>query len=220
MILKYKVFFVALLSFFLTACGGGGSSSSNILTTVALDDAYTGSSNKAMLTQSNSMEFVVALFGRSSGDTIIPSSSSSAKNPKPTLNTFQSQAILSNLSNKISAKPNDGSLNYQARSINESESCYGGGSISISGELNNANIGKITFQMDNCSEDDVTINGSIIMDITKYDSNSDEPTEYTISFNNLSMSFQGETFSAIGTQSFIRDDNYIYTIVELKLPGC
>ena len=172
-------------------------------------NAYNGNSNKAMLTQNNSMEFVVALFGRSTGDTIIPSSySSSAKNPKPALNTFQSQVVLSKLSNKVSTRFNNRNFNYQSRSVNQSEICYGGGSISISGELNSANIGKVTFQMNNCSEDDVTVNGSIVMNITKYDSNSDEPSEYTISFNNLSMSFQGETFNAIGTQSFVRDNSF------------
>jgi len=158
------------------------------------------------------MEFIAALFGRGSSDNFIPSSSTetSARISKAELNTLQSQFVLSKISNRHVFKSDNG--NYLQRTVNESSNCYQGGSVSITGQLNNSNIGRINFELNNCTEDGLTINGTMSMNVTQYDSVSDEPSAFTLSFNNLSIKSQGEVYSALGTQSYIRDNNYIETI--------
>lgn len=201
MTFSFKILSVVFFSIILTACGGGsgGSSSPTInATSINADSEYTGVRNKAVLTRDNSLSFVDAIIGRNIENNLIQSTDSAAR----PISTLDAQRTVNGLSSLT-----------QARNINESGACSQGGNISISGELNNDNIGQISLAINNCTEDSLTINGTINMNITKYDSINDEPTEYMISFNNLSIVFGEETYSAIGTQLYTRDDDFIATTI-------
>jgi len=149
MMFKIKIISIVLLSMVIVACGSGGGSSTNstIPESINAENAYIGLKNKALLTQSNTMEFIAALFGRGSSDNFIPSSSTetSARISKAELNTLQSQFVLSKISNRHVFKSDNG--NYLQRTVNESSNCYQDGSVSITGQLNNSNIGRINFEL-------------------------------------------------------------------------
>lgn len=209
---KINYFFIFLILIGITACGGGGSKSSTSLTSFAsitsnADASYTGLRDKAFLNKNNSMVYVNTLLGGGSNSELINTSPESSSR---SLNPLQAQRSLSNSINQKLISPNQ-SDSYQARTINEVEYCSQSGVVIAKGDLNNAGIGSLILQMNNCTEDGLTINGKILMNITK--SESDRPMAYQIGFDDVTMSYNGQTYNVIGTQTYEQNVNYETTIV-------
>jgi len=183
----------------LSSCGGGGGNPSSESTLGnEVDNAYTGSRTKAVLTRSNGMEFVQVFLGRDLSSEIIDFS---AANRREGLNSLKTQQVINDLSKVITTNQRDEI--YLGRTANETENCSSGGSISVNGEVDDiTNIGQLTMTMNNCIEDGVTTNGSMTVDITRFNKQFNEPSAYAVSFNDLTMSFAGNIYTVIGSQSY------------------
>ncbi|MGV6853495.1 MAG: PKD domain-containing protein, partial [bacterium] len=192
----------------LTACGGGGgggsSSGGATFTPADANAAYTGERNKALLTQQNGMKFVQALLGVDPSGQIIFRTQTNAQR---ITNSIQAQQVIA----KLVKQANINSVGHvashserrQQRAVSDSGSCAEGGTLSYSGDLNENTLqGVITYRLNNCHSEGVTINGTMQVRINQYDFNYDQPKSADISFDNLTMTYAGQTYTSIGTQAY------------------
>ncbi|MGV6853497.1 MAG: hypothetical protein ACWA5R_15145, partial [bacterium] len=211
MFAKLRVMGVFALISTLTACGGGGgsgsgsnSSSGTTFTPADANAAYTGERNKALLTQQNGMKFVQALLGVDPSGQIV---FRTQKNAQRITNSIQAQQVIAKLVNQANINSvghvASHSERRQQRAVSDSGSCAEGGTLSYSGDLNENTLqGVITYRLNNCHSEGVTINGTMQVRINQYDFNYDQPKSADISFDDLTMTYAGQTYTSVGTQAY------------------
>jgi len=215
MSLYFQRFSLIIILLSLSACGGGGGTK-DVAREVVYADAVAayedgdGKLNKAVLTKDNGMYFVKALFEQDIDGEIF---SSTAEYSKSELNGLRSQKTLTNMGKKtLSSKIN---TRYRAASKTETEACIGGGTVAVTENIDKkTNTGTLFLTMNNCvNADGITMNGEMLIDVTAYSDVINETSAYVISFDNVSLSLKGETYTVIGTLSYTETDNYESTVV-------
>lgn len=199
----------------LTACGGGsttsstttGGTSTGIITTnntnTTLADAssvYTGSRALALLDTANSMAFVNLVLGTENiNDNITAPRPADASAPAVTntaqANVLQSQRILSALAAQHLA-----AQRYQARAVNESDTCPGGGTASVTGEVDDTTFtGTLQVTYNQCKSENVVTNGTAMLVIHAVNILYAAPTSYTVSMKGLGIRVDDVPYTATGT---------------------
>lgn len=204
---------VLMASSLLAACGGGGSSSSstttgstsnNTNTAVTLADAssvYTGNRNLALLTTTNSLEFVNLVFGTENINNNItppsarPATADAAISVANAGNLLASQQVISAL-----AASQIASQRYQAKAIDLRDDCPAGGSASAVGDLDNTTLtGTLQVTYSQCKSENVTTNGTALVVVHGFNLAALQPTAYTVSMKGLGIQVGNVSYTATGT---------------------
>ncbi len=186
---KSKFILTALLvsSMALTACGGGGGSSTP-------NPAAT-----ARLTTDNATDFAdiveLSYYTSATGYSLMGAKSDTQSENTHNVSSIQkATTILRNLAvNKVN------NTNYQARTTTSTEACSDGGSVTVTGTIDDAtSTGTVSITMDYCIEDGITMNGSSTVTIT---TNTSSQFIASITFNNLSVDDGYDALVLQGSQS-------------------
>jgi|GEM_PF-6167631 len=200
----------------LSACGGGtttsstttsGNASTSIVTnntanTVLAEasSVYTGSRSLALLDTLSSMAFVNLVLGTENiNDNITAPRPAEASIPTATVtaqaNWLQSQRVLSAL-----AVQHIGAQRYQARSVTESDTCPGGGSATVTGDVDDTTLtGTLQVTYNQCKSENVVTNGSAMLVIHSVNIAYLEPTAFTLSMKGLSIRVDDVPYTVTGT---------------------
>lgn len=212
----YPIIPIFLMSSVLVACGGGtttsstttGGTSTSIITSndTTLADAssvYMGSRTLALLNTSNSMTFVNLVLGTENindnitaprpADDATPSKTSLANAVQASL--LQPQRILSALAaQQIAAQ------RYQARPVNISDTCPGGGTATVNGEVSDTTFtGTLQVTYNQCKSENVVTNGTAMLVIHTFNIQSLTATSYTVSMKGLGIRVDDVPYTATGT---------------------
>lgn len=182
----------------LVACGGGSDTGS----AATANNAYTGARTLAALNSNNQQLFYSAL--ELSLLSLSETSELAAKSSDPSVTSF---ALLSQRYARLAGAIDEyiANQNYQARTINDSVPCTNGGSITISGTLNDqTNTGTLNVSHNQCAEDDVVINSVGTLTINKFDTNLLKITDFTVSGTGSTL-YNGVTYTETGVQQFAVD---------------
>lgn len=176
----------------LTACGGGSStttlvgSASTATAATNASNAYLGKRSAALLTAANSLDFFRLVFG---SETASPSLLARAEDASAQP-VVQSRTGLLQMS-QVMVELASGQLTrhrYQARPVNETESCQDGGTIAITGDLNEQTYtGTLQASYNQCRSGNTVINGSAVYSIRSADVNGN-PVNFSIGMNALTIS--------------------------------
>ncbi|MDQ5768516.1 PKD domain-containing protein [Thiothrix subterranea] len=204
----------------LSACGGtttsttttGGTSTPIITDTGAnttpntesnkLADAssvYTGSRALALLDTVNSMAFVNLVLGTENiNDNITAPPGTAARSATASTaqaNLLQSQRLLSALAaQQITAQ------GYQARGVNSSDTCPGGGTATVTGDVDDTTFtGTLQVLYNQCKSENVVTNGSAMLVIHAFNIAYRTPTSYTVSMKGLSVRVDDAPYTITGT---------------------
>lgn len=207
---------VLVASTLLSACGGGGTTTSSTTTggtstgtvtggttNTTLADAssvYTGSRSLALLDTVNSMAFVNLVLGTENiNDNITAPRPANANAAIATdtaqANWLQSQHILSAL-----AAEHIAAQRYQARAVNKSGTCPGGGSATLTGDVDDATLtGTLQVTYNQCKSENVITNGSAMLVTHAVNLPSLKATSYTVSMKGLGIRVDEVPYTATGT---------------------
>lgn len=195
-----KTFILFTLSGMLVACGGGGGSASNSATNTS---TYGGSRTTTQITAENVDEFTNSIF--QTVNTTSNGGDYAQLRPVGTTagELSQTNRYITNLAINIAKNTRN---TYQSRAVNESEACTNNGNITTSGNINDAtNTGNVRIAFNQCSVEDVLFNGSIDVNISGYNSTYNEPTTARLTYNNLNINAEGETFTILGSINLTSD---------------
>lgn len=193
---KNKLLRTAFLASSLTlvACGGGGSSTSSS----SLTDTT------ARLTVDNAEAFadIVELSYFTSYVFLGARASTPAEAPAPAANNIQKVTrILRGIALGTASNSS------QARTIDSTEACSGGGTVTTTGTLDDAtDTGILTITMNYCVEEGVTLNGSSVVTIT---TNTVNQFVASITFNSLLVDDGSDTLVLRGTQDINETSNQV-----------
>ncbi|PWQ97579.1 PKD domain-containing protein [Leucothrix arctica] len=202
---------VLALTLAITACGGSEKGETPQTTAV---DSYVGFSYAANLTSNNSFEFLEQVFIGSSSSVLAKASDSYA--PEDQISILEMQSVFNTIAFKMA--PND----FQARGINETERCANGGTLKLTGTVDDESYtGKLNAEMVNCDQGSGKLNGDLTMDVTLV-SEAQQPQAYILGFNNITLTDGTQTYYLAGTQSFDSDrgvDTTISNILQTTSDG-
>lgn len=189
--MRKQLLYTLPLALTLTACGGGGGGSSSPSTggtSNATTSLYSGKSTSALLNSSNGLEYMNHFIDYRELSDVTNVTRSQPKNLPRVLR---------------SSLPSPNTLITKAK-INTTESCISGGSINIAGELSDSNnTGSITGTYNNCGlENGATLSGKLTIHIYHFDFIRNQPDDFMVSTQNLSLSYAGETYTVTGTQKY------------------
>ena len=202
----------------LSACGGGTTTSSTttggttttsltnngVNTTLAdASSVYTGSRILALLNTTNSMDFVNLVLGTENindnitaprpANNATPSKTSIASAVQASL--LQPQRILSALAaQQIAAQ------HYQARSVNINDTCPGGGTAAVTGEVSDTTFtGTLQVIYSQCKSENVVTNGTAMLVIHAFNVPTLQATSYTVSMKGLGIRVDDVPYTTTGT---------------------
>lgn len=203
MVMLKRLLVPIIASFMLVACGGGGggggSSESSPTNPYDADAKYTGTRTQATITKANKLDFLRALYGVEYEGFSLASSEQSA--------ALQEQSF-SSLTKDLTAlalyvvKPSGYTL-AAATPVNKTIACPQGGTTQITGEIDSqTGLGVATLNMVNCIATIGKANGTIQLAITGYNVAAQQPTAFTLTFQNLKVDYSIVSYTAVGTQSY------------------
>lgn len=201
--MQYKLYPTLLLATTLAACGGGGGGGTNV-TANDTSAAYNGKRDLAALNTGNQQIFADAIelsvMGIGSGlDAAARPDTPTDVNITP---LGQRHNLISRALDEYMARHN-----YQARAFNSSADCSNGGSISISGDLNDqTGQGDLTLSANQCKEGEIVLAGSGTIKVNKVDFNLQKITDYALT-SRMSVSYAGQTYSETGVMQ-VNSDPY------------
>lgn len=201
--MQHKLYPTLLLATTLAACGGGGGGSTNV-TANDTSSAYSGKRDLASLNTSNQQTFADAI--ELSALDIVSGLGMAARPDTPidaNLSPLgQRHNMISHALDEYMAR-----RNYQARAFNSSDDCSNGGSISVSGDLNDqTGQGDLTVSANQCREDEILLAGSGTIKVNKVDFTLQKITDYALT-SRMSMSYAGRTYSETGVMQ-VNSDPY------------
>jgi hypothetical protein len=201
--MQHKLYPTLLLATTLAACGGGGGGSTNV-TANDTSAAYSGKRDLVSLNTDNQQIFadVIEL-------SVLDIGSGIGMAARPDTATDASLTPLGKRHNLVSRAMDEymARRNYQARAFNNSVDCSNGGSLSISGDLNDqTGQGDLTLSANQCKEDEIVLAGSGTIKVNKVDFNLQKITDYALS-SRLSLSYAGQTYSETGVMQ-VNSDPY------------
>ncbi len=195
-----------LASSILVACGGGSSSDST--STTSTNVTYTGSRATATLSQSNQTTFVSALLV-SAFDVALLADEAGARASKTEVPTtvLRLEPFYAQLRQSVDQQIQQ-AQNTAARTIQASQNCASGGTLSVSGTLDNTtNLGTLQFTFSQCNTGDALVNGSGAVTLNAYDTTYDMITDMTFVANNLveTVVSSGKSFTLGGSFRYLYD---------------
>lgn len=214
-----KLFPLLLASAVLTGCGGGGSSSSsnnNATSTTTASGAYTGKRDTAQLTSTNQFAFVALLIDAATTAEEVVSEADTLTGLAR--NSQVGGVFASQVSDKTEAslqfQPKILELamkkfeqnRYQAKTYNESAECDYGGTATVTGDVNDSNYtGSLNFTFDQCKmSSDSVLSGSGTLLVTSTDVAAQTFTDFTLTFNGVSVTVGSTVYKETGTKRVIR----------------
>lgn len=94
----------------------------------------------------------------------------------------------------------------QRRAVTESGTCSGGGSLNINGNVDDTTLtGTLNISYTNCTQNGVTLNGPAVLVIHRYNPVYDELESFTLSYNQLNVTENTESYTLTGTSLIDRD---------------
>lgn len=183
----------------LAGCGGGGGgsgTSSTPTTASSVSSSYTGNRGLAALSSNNRQDFTdafeLALFDITSNMdlSLRPGSNMPTDaNPLPELAVTPLGGQIKATSRALDAYI--AQQVYHARAINETYSCEQGGNIRLSGDINdNTGTGRLNASYNQCKEEDITLNGTAVVNINSYNFAQNRATNYSVA-TNLTATYNG-----------------------------
>jgi hypothetical protein len=73
------------------------------------------------------------------------------------------------------------------RAVEEVSDCSSSGSMHVQGDIQDNGTGQLTLTFNNCNEDSEILNGAISIDVRAFDFDFQEPVNFSLEFNNLSL---------------------------------
>lgn len=188
---------VMFLSFLITACVGKESTNNN--QTILPDSsalafqAYTGNRAPTLLNKTNTLRFVELLFGTSDLDGLANRPDSRLVVPEK-----ESSVILQIKSMTDLISQETRVSNIARRSVSEYRNCPNGGSLNVSGDLDDNDRGALLVEMYQCIlEDNVTLDGEMsFLDTSEPNSGNES---YLLSFTRLTAIINGERVIQTGS---------------------
>lgn len=176
----------------LLACGGGGGSSGSDNSSSGL--TYVGNVMPASISSGNAAPLAATLTDDSLPS--VPGELASA-GPASAQLVQSSQTVTANVSRKVAQTlPRQGALVSAASTpIDNTVLCTNGGSVRITGSVNNDGTGTLTITFTNCTEGSETLNGSAILRIDAFNLIAMEATDATLSFSNLTLTSTAPTLN-------------------------
>ena len=191
------------VSLALVACGGGGGSGgsdSGSTNPYDADAKYTGLRTQAMLTTTNKSDFIRALYGVEYESFSLASVDQSTAIQERSFSSLTKD--LTALALQKTTKPTGYTL-AAAVPVSEITTCPRGGTSQFTGEIDNqTGLGTVTLKMTNCVNTIGKANGSMQMIISGYNMAAQEPTAFTLTFQNLKVDYDALSYTAVGTQSY------------------
>ncbi len=197
--MRTKIYAGIVLTSLLTACGGGGGGD---VTATNTNQGYTGKRELAQLNGGNQQTFYQAM-DFSLTDMVATTGFAARPDAPNSLN----YSVTGQRYNLISSKLDEylTQRGYQARAFSANESCTDGGSMNISGDLDdNLGTGTLTMTANQCKEGDLLITGTNKLNVNKVDFNLQKITDFTVS-GTSSLTYKGETYTETGVQQFNSD---------------
>ena len=189
---------VGVLSIGFVGCGGGGGSSTSTGDSVV----FPSNAVSATPTLSNGKKVKGAVNDNPTSVT------SSVLNGVDDTSGVNIALLSSTLSSEIVIITKN--INLQTYTLNEvvdqTTNCSGGGSIHYRGNGNDTAGGTITANFNNCSENSVKMNGTMVYTISNYDSNSGNFKSYAIKFPADFVESTGSTTIKIYKGTYINVD--------------
>jgi len=201
--MQHKLYPTLLLATTLAACGGGGGGSANV-TANDTSAAYSGKRDLASLNTGNQQIFADAI-----ELSVLDIGSGIGMAARPDTPTDANLAPLGQRHNLISRALDEYMVrrNYQARAFNLGIDCSNGGSISVSGDLDDqTGQGELTVSANQCREDEILLAGSGVIKVNKVDFNLQKITDYALA-SRMSASYAGQTYSETGVMQ-VNSDPY------------
>lgn len=173
---------VGISAWLLVACGGGGGGGSD-----SSGLSYSGNVAPATITTGNAAPLAASLTDDSLPS--VPGELASATGASAQL-VQPSLTVTDSVSRKLAqALPRQGALvSAASTTLDNTVSCADGGTVRVTGTINNDGTGTLVISFGNCSEDGDTLNGSITVRIDAYSLVAMAPTDLTLSFSNLTLS--------------------------------
>ena len=206
--LAIKIIAIFPLLLLLNACGGGDESESFLHINPDADAAYSGNHTPALLDQNNTVIFAELIFGTNRGN------DTSARPEANTSGILKNQpAALELISNIIIKKNTNNSL--KGRRVQDSENCEYGGSVSSDALIEEGGgesgfhetTGTINYIFNNCEDEEgIVIHGKTFTTV-----HSEYPDHYTVGYDNLTFTENGDSYSLTGTQERNLGDYYPYS---------
>lgn len=171
------VILLGLLSIVASGGGGGGGNGDGPL-------SYSGNTQAAVISTANASILVGNVIG--SGDTagaIAPASVSTGSSPGNAAITDLARTLATRLRGLGGLRPHQAAK--AAIPIDNTERCDSGGSIHMSGTLNDNGTGTLDLSFNSCATGDVSISGDATIRIDAFDMASFEITDATVSFTRL-----------------------------------
>ena len=191
---------------FLVSCGGGGSGgSANNEVTPNIFSLYSGKTTQANLNESNYLDFVRVLYG----DNPEVPTTLAARGLEPNIEV--SSNLDSNLNTQIIDSMTLKQSQISRRAVNEVGYCEEGTS-KITGDLNeNTLTGKLVSDYANCTNQGVTINGLVTLEIKKYNIGADVLEHYIISYKELQVTQNNQSVTLSGNSEVSLDSSLSVT---------
>lgn len=182
----------ALVAGSLVACGGSGggtttgsTNSGSASTTTASISSYSGSKTEARLSASNSKAFIRNVFEGEAASSIARRAESGDSQPQVSIgNTRLDRAVDQAITQGIT-----GNSRYQERAVNNVGSCAYGGTVTVTGNLDDSTLsGNLSMSFNQCqTEPGVSVSGSTDVYIRKYDLSINDVVSGTYYFNAMTV---------------------------------
>lgn len=203
---------ILLAALLMTACGGSSSTTSGGGTTLASNNtasnnsaaialadatsAYSGNRNSALLTTSNSLDFVNLVFGTENINSNLTSPGARPASTHPSgANLLQVQRVLAALAQQHMTQQR-----YQARAVDLRDQCPGGGSATAVGTVDdNTLTGTLQVTYSQCKSANVVTNGSALLVLHAVNVLAREVTAYTVSMKGLGVTIDAVPYTVTGT---------------------
>jgi hypothetical protein len=183
---------IMFLCVFLTACGSGGSSdnTTDSVSSSTVANKYQGQTFQATLHENNIDDFVQVLFNPI--DVTSPVLSRSSDNTSSQIKQLQTSGHQVNtLIKKVVESRLNQTTNLAARAVSyvDYDSCYLGGSVSITGDIDEESLtGTLNMNFMSCADGDTVINGPVTFIVYQYNHTYEAVEHFSISYIDLNVS--------------------------------